>query len=369
MAILLAELLHDASRRAGEVAEELLRLKSTIPPDLETYRGEMEVRARRAKQLAETILADPDIAHPLLSINYFRDFRDIARLIQALENFPLLVLRRFSDPDMLLTRLVREICKEVRYPYPPPICSSLSSQYYWTVADMDLIFVPSLEPERLLGLADLYHELGHIILFREERRLVIPGTAIADRHFDRLIHDGRRAGWPAASLREVQQFRHLWRTTWFLEFGADLIATYLVGPAFGWCNIRTSTNIGGELFRGNESHPADDARSTAMGLMLDRMGESASAGEIRSRWTELVALSGESQPPRYDTAYPPLLLQELCDLVFTVCRDLGLSSWTAGSASSQVGPALHDAWTEFRTRPETFAGYERQTLAQLAAKI
>jgi len=330
----------------------------------------MEIRANRARHLAETILADPDITHPLLSINYFRDFRDIARLIQALENLPLLVLRRFSAPDQLMTRLVREICKEVQYPYAAPICSSLSSQYYWTVAGMDLIFVPSLEPERLLGLADLYHELGHIILFREETRLVIPGLTIVDRHFDRLLHEGRQSGWPPASLLEIDLFRHLWRMAWFLEFGADLIATYMVGPAFGWCNIRTSTNFGGELFRGNESHPADDARSAAIGLMLQRTGESVAAAEIRNRWLELVALSGESPPPRYDTAYPQELLQELCDLVFTVCRDLGLSSWRVGSsASCQVGTALHDAWTEFRMRPETFAGYERQTLARVVGAL
>ena len=370
MATLLAELLHDASRRAGEIAEELLRLKGSVPLDIEAYRGDMELRARCARQLAETILADPDITHPLLSINYFRDFRDIARLIQALENFPLLVLRRFSDADMLMTRLVREICKEVQYPYTTPICSSISSQYYWTVAGMDLIFVPSLEPERLLGLADLYHELGHIILFREERRLVIPGIAIVDRHFARLLHEGRRAGWALPSLHEIQQFRHSWRMAWFLEFGADLIATYMVGPAFGWCNIRTSTNLGGELFHGNDSHPADDARSAAIGLMLQRIGESQATAEIRSRWFELVALSGESPPPRYDTAYPQELLQELCDLVFTICHDLGLRPWSvANSATSQVGTALHEAWTEFRMHPDSFGGYERQTLAQLVGNL
>ena len=44
MATLLAELLHDASRRAGEIVEELLRLKGSVPPDIEAYRGDMELR-------------------------------------------------------------------------------------------------------------------------------------------------------------------------------------------------------------------------------------------------------------------------------------------------------------------------------------
>jgi len=104
--------------------------------------------------------------------------------------------------------------------------------------------------------------------------------------------------------------------------------------------------------------------------MPERIGESQAATEIRSRWLELVALSGESSPPRYDTAYPQELLQELCDLVFTICHALGLRHWSAAnSVTSRVGMALHEAWTEFGLHPDTFAGYECQTLAQLVGNL
>src|SRR5262249_17000289 len=156
------------------------RCSSAVPAEVETYRASMEQRATRARLLVEKLLADPDLSDPLFAPNFFRDFRDLARLVQALENLPLLVLRRFDEREVTTTRLVQRICHEVGYPYTAPVCSSLSSQYYWTAPDMDLVFVPSLEPDRLLGLADVYHELGHILLFRAQQALLNPALRLVD---------------------------------------------------------------------------------------------------------------------------------------------------------------------------------------------
>jgi hypothetical protein len=232
--------------------------------------------------------------------------------------------------------------------------------------DMDLIFVPSLEPDRLLGLPDIYHELGHMILFREEKQFKAAALAEVERQFDRLRRDAIHANWPRESLDELENYRYLWRAAWWLEFGADFIATYLVGPAFGWCNIRTSTNLGGELHVGSESHPADDARATAMEMMLDKIDAAQDSAAIRQRWSELVRLSGEIPPQRFELAYPGELLSALCNIVYDCCRQLGLRQWVLPDAAEQtVGAELHRAWNEFRQRPESFAGYERRVLKLL----
>jgi hypothetical protein len=125
VASLLAELLHDVSRRAGEIEAEFMRLKSRLAPEVQDYRQQMEDRARKAKQLADRILSDPDLSHPAFAVNFFRDFRDIARLTLALEHLPLLVLRRFNEHDELMTKVCRQICIEIGFPYAPPVCSSL----------------------------------------------------------------------------------------------------------------------------------------------------------------------------------------------------------------------------------------------------
>ena len=165
MASLLTELFHDIDRRAREIAQDLARLKGEVPGEVEAYCERMEQMAARVPGIIAKTLADPDLNSPAFAVNYFRNYKDVARLVQELENLPLLVLRRFSELDRRMTALVAKICDEINYPFQPPVCSSISSQYYWTVAGMDLLFVPCLEPDHLLGLPDIYHELGHINLF------------------------------------------------------------------------------------------------------------------------------------------------------------------------------------------------------------
>ena len=370
MAALLTEFLHDAARRAAEISKELADLRGQIPSEVEAYRARMHGMAVRARALADAMLADPDLEDPQYGTNYFRDYRQVARLVQALENLPVLVLRRFSGPDLAVTALMRAICTEIGYPFTAPICSSISSQYYWTMPDMDLVFVPSLEPDHLLGLADIYHELGHIVLFRERLRLEYPALAMVDKFYDQIIANAQSGNWPQQSLIEVEQFRHRWRQSWLLEFSSDLIATYLVGPAFGWCNIRTSTNLGGDLFGGNESHPADDARAEAIAMMLEYGGHAESATTIRGRWAELIALSNESKPPRYELAYPPDLVRELAEFIGVGCQALGLKAWTTSSqGTAPVTYAVNEAWREFRERPATFGEYERESLSKILAVV
>ena len=370
MASLLTELFHDIDRRAREIAQDLARLKGEVPGEVEAYCERMEQMAARVPGIIAKTLADPDLNSPAFAVNYFRNYKDVARLVQELENLPLLVLRRFSELDRRMTALVAKICDEINYPFQPPVCSSISSQYYWTVAGMDLLFVPCLEPDHLLGLPDIYHELGHIILFREENRFVFPGLQLVDQHFDRLVTDGKKGNWPKQSIDQLEMFRHCWRQTWLIEFAADLIATYTAGPVFGWCNIRTSTNLGGELYSGNVSHPADDARATIIGLMLERMGEPQAVADVGSRWSELLLLSGEAQPHRYDVAYPEPLLQDLANLFYVQCEDVGLALWmNTGGEPLSVRGVIDAAWLEFRQRPESFGHFEREQLRRLGTLL
>ena len=370
MALLLTELLHDTSRRGEEIADELKRLQGGLSGQVETYRRRMLQMAEQARGIVDAMMADPDLEDPAYATSYFRDYKHVARLMHELENLPLVVLRRFTKQDQTVTSLMAAICREVGFPHAAPICSSISSQYYWTVADMDLVFVPCLEPDHLLGLPDGYHELGHILLFRDKKRLEYPALAIVDRWYDKTLAQGKQLNWPHASLDEVDGFRHQWRRSWLLEFGSDLIATYLVGPAFGWCNIRTSTNLGGELFSGSESHPADDARACAIGLMLERIGCGEPCQAINHRWGELVALSNESPPDRYDLAYPRELLEELSEFFHAACIDLGMRQYVENDKHpAPVTTSVNEAWGKFRENPDAFGDYERSMLAALLEKL
>ena len=234
---------------------------------------------------------------------------------------------------------------------------------------MDLVFIPCLEPDHVLGLPDIYHELGHILLFREESRLVHPAYRIVDDYYDQLKAEGKRLNWPPASLEQVENYQHNWRSSWLLEFASDLIATYLVGPSFGWCNIRTATNLGGELFVGTDSHPADDARATAIGMMLAEIGLDESRKRIQQRWHELVKLAVESPPSRYDLAYPEKLLGDLTNFYRKECQGLGLSQFDAEAADKPVLKMIHDCWTQFRNDPGTYSSFERSRLDEVVGSL
>ena len=369
MASLLTELLHDARQRADDIVSSLEAIVSRGLVDVGAYRGKMKGLATHARPLIDGLLNDPDIDDPKYATNYFREYCHFARLLRGLEDLPLLVLNRFSDSDQRATDVMAAICEEAGYPYSPPICSAISSQYFWTMPDMDLVFIPCLEPDHVLGLPDIYHELGHILLFREESRLVYPALSIVDNHYDRLIAEGKRLNWPDASLEQVEQYKHNWRGSWLLEFASDLIATYVIGPSFGWCNIRTATNLGGELFVGTDSHPADDARATAIGMMLHEIGLKESQQQIQKRWSELITLAMECSPPRYEVAYPRELMQDLTQFVSKQCDDLGLARFSTTAKNRPVAKIIDDCWTAFRNAPETYLDFERKQLGDVLARL
>jgi hypothetical protein len=368
VASLLRELLHDALQRADDIVESLAALDTGGSAEVAAYRGKMTGLATHARQLIEGLLADPDIDKANYSTNYFREYCHFARLLRGLEDLPLLVLKRFNETDQQATHLMTAICNETGYPYQSPICSAISSQYFWTMPDMDLVFIPCLEPDHVLGLPDIYHELGHILLFRDRVRLEYPALTIVDDHYDRLRSEGKRLNWPTASVQQLEQFQHNWRRSWLLEFASDLIATYLIGPSFGWCNIRTATNLGGELYVGTETHPADDARATAIGMMLTEIGFDDSSQRIQSRWSELIQLAVESPPPRYELAFPQKLLEDLTQFFRTECEGIGLQRFST-SDGCPVATTIHDCWSQFRAKPETYVSYERKALEELLAQL
>ena len=107
---------------------------------------------------------------------------------------------------------------------------------------------------------------------------------------------------------------------------------------------------------------------TAVVMMLGKINATQESAAIRQRWSELVQLSGETRPHRFELAYPDELLSGLCDNVFDACSQLGLRQWAlAGATEKTVGAELHRAWNEFRQRPASFTGYERQVLKLLMA--
>lgn len=132
-----------------------------------------------------------------------------------------------------LTRLCHRLAEQVRWPLPAPLVTAISSQYYWTQPVFNVICVPTAEETTLLGLPDLCHELAHVLFLHHETILL--------GDFIQLL-----AAYIAQERQQVDahqrppEYRALydylftqWRDAWVQEFVSDMVATYLVGLAFG----------------------------------------------------------------------------------------------------------------------------------------
>ena len=46
-------------------------------------------------------------------------------------------------------------------------------------------------------------------------------------------------------MKKLEALQAIWKE-WSIELIADVVATYLTGPAYGWANVRLCMNISGE---------------------------------------------------------------------------------------------------------------------------
>lgn len=370
MSSLLHELLHDLRQRCAHLLDELKKL-NTLPAEARPYSERTQKLVERTGKIIEQFLADPGLNHPQLVRNYYHDYKRLSESVFNLEAGPVIALKHFQEDDRDITRIVARICKEIGYPYTPPLCVAKSSQYYWAIPAADLVFVPCSEPFHLLSLADLYHELAHFVLEREKKRVVLPLLCLIDTFFKRRLTEAQQNGWPQLSIERIRQRKERWEGNWFEEFAADMLAAYWAGPAFGWCNLRLCTNQSVELFLGADIHPADDARHAAVQAMLLETGNQADASRIDMRWQELVGLSGKSAPNEYQLNYPKELIDEMAATVLGAANGLGMKSWDGKGVGPglHIGTLLNSAWSTFFGDPATFAAFEKQQIERVRADL
>lgn len=232
----LQPLLHDLAERFRFLDQEMVGME--VPPEAEPCRQRIHRLVQIAKGRIDSVLADPDIGRPEFAKNFYHTYKRLSELAQAVDEGPLFALSRFRDQDRFLTKVVGMVCQEFAFPYPAPICAAMSSQYYCAMTGMDLILVPHAEATHLLGWADLYHELAHFILARNQAALLQPLRRRIGDHFQRAIVDAMRAGWTPRAIEELNAYRTLWLGDWIVEFACDWVATFATGPTFAWSNLR-----------------------------------------------------------------------------------------------------------------------------------
>lgn len=363
MASLLRDLLFDLRRRGSYIANELDQMAGNLSPSFGIHHAFVVERTRRANATVERMLLDPDLSNRQLEPNFFIDFKRLTELLLNIEDQSLLILKRCSEPDQLLSAILQRICCEVGYKDTAPLCGALSFQYFQALVGMDIVMTPQTQANDLLSLPDLYHELAHFVVFRQRATFEVGALTVIHRFFENALRKGQQQGLPAASLDSIRTNHILWRGDWFVEFVCDMIATFWCGPSYGWANLRLSATRGGP-YHEVSTHPADDARRIGIESMLKLIDEPAAADEINMRWEELKRLSPSTQPSGYAKRYPATLLVELAAAIFQACRDSDFVSFQQqkkSNATFSIGSTVDRVWRAFITDAENFA--ERETAA------
>jgi hypothetical protein len=291
--------------------------------------------------------------------------------VALVEKYPLPFVERYGTLDRRIMRFTRRLAKQVNWPLPPPLVGAFSHQYYWTVDVFNIIGVPATEGTSLLGLPDLCHELGHILLLPYEETLLADFPQALTNYIDQLRRQAIADQRPPGYLSLYDHLQVKWNDWWLREFAADMVATYLVGPAFAYQHVRlcagTSQAVYFPSLGDTATHPADEARTRGIVRVLELLGGTVVSEEVRKLWDAFLTTSSDPKPPDYDVCYPQDLVAALGAHIVGGCREIGLRSWApADNPDPRSIPwLLVDAWRRFAAEPAKYPEWEHGILAQL----
>lgn len=367
-------LLIDLERRATDLKERVAAIDTDAKLELREHAllayQYLEVVRRNAAQLVR----DPALGNPQLIKNQIQLYKRWSEIASLVEWYPIPFIERYSEEDQSLTRLCHMLAREVRWPLPLPVVGSFSNQYFWTKPEFSIIAAPSDEGFNLLALPDLCHELGHILLLYHRTELA--GDFLTDlaAHFQeerRKIDSEER---PPEYKRTIDNLFALWNDVWVWEFAADMVATYLAGPPFGWQHLRLTASLGGSAYfpaLGDfAEHPADAARMKGIRRALQYSGAKQAASDIGRLWAEYLSFTGDDEPPDYGLCYPSHLIEGLMENVMRGCEQLGLKRFDERAGNPiEIVSIIGEAWEQFLERPSEYGAWEDEALALITAGV
>jgi hypothetical protein len=371
----LVRVLHNKAR----VLAELLNRGKIHQALASDYALHILGQLERIQSSLTDMAADEDLLNLQLLRYNFKKYLKLSREVQLLEAFPLPVILRYTESDYHFFKLGRWICKQIAYPLQPPVVSTNSSDYYWAYPKYRLIAVPIGEEFSLLSLGDFYHELAHF-LYAQYRPYLIGGFLNdLDSH---ITSEKQRVGDEHQEIPDMEFFEKIefaWREKWIIEFVCDMIATYLVGPAYGWANLKLSA---GSLTRFEVfgpaidefpfvEHPSDEARMRGIYATLKQLKLEHEIENLDEKWQQYALLSGSDRPTDYIYFYPDELLAKLAQYVCEGCKNIGLISCGEQLLSSDMNLAavLNTAWNKFLKEPGQYPDWERTQLLAIRAKL
>lgn len=290
-------------------------------------------------------------------------YRDLRRTLDAIEEKFVGHIVRYNKSDLFFTRLAEVLWEETNLSDLPPIGVTNTEGYFCTWASMGIIFSPPSAEHNLLIFPDLYHEFGHIL----QQQIKFYGNnfrAELKSHIAELKNQIRRIGRPM-ELKIIDDINYKWGEYWAEEAACDTLATWVIGPAYGWCNLHLCLqNSTSYIHEGK--HPADAARTKHILRVLRRRGFSADADAIEKLWKSFNNISQQSPSNYYQDYHPDGLFTAVMEDVEQSIKDNNIVGIEEGSPMIML---FDQAWKVFNESPETYNEWEEKTIAELKERF
>lgn len=363
---------------ATQLVQRALTLKSQIP---RPPKQEFQVLATRCCQEIDAAVKDlkairdnPVQKRPELAATRLRQFRRVSAWIDRIENEAIAAIARADEGESKIHGLLFKMTREVVYPIEPPTISLLSQQYFYVNCDFSLLCMPLTEFHYLLHLPDIYHELAHPLFRNEDDVRVVDwlrafATSVdaIDQHLTGQIIEAESAPTPEFIKKALLHALLAWKSRWAEEIFCDLFALFCVGPAYAWSHLHLHARSGNSPFlmpQQSHTHPADDARMTALLEGLALLNESATAGAIEEKWRTLLFCSGQKEPAEFHRFYPKPIIRQFAQEAYNGFNKMGCKSWTSPHAG-QIRELLNEAWRRFWHDPKNYTAWENNAVAAI----
>jgi hypothetical protein len=188
-----------------------------------------------------------------------------------------------------------------------------------------------------------------------------------DEHLTLQIIEAESSPTPQYLKRALLLALLSWKSRWAEEIFCDLFALFSVGPAYAWSHLHLHARSGNAPFlmpEQSHTHPADDARMTALleGLVL--IGEQRPAAAIEAKWGELLVYAGQREPAEFHRFYPKHIIRLFAEQAYKGFEAIGCRPWTSKSGG-QVRTALNEAWQQFWCDPKNYTTWETKAVGGL----
>jgi hypothetical protein len=233
------------------------RVPPSLPPGFAPLLASCQSEINRIGADLQALVDDPAFLHPANRPARLRSLRRSVADLDLVETLGIAALERSNEDDLRLNDLLTRICREIRYPLPPPVVTTLSQAYFRVIPTLNLLCVPLSEGRFLLHLPDLFHEIAHPPLVAPPSPQVRPlQNALAHAllaaldYLESEVRDqGRRRG-PAQTMFT----RGAWGTELHDFSLAVVVFSFITRLYFPWTRLFTSP------LRGRGFGHSDEAR-------------------------------------------------------------------------------------------------------------